>query len=281
MGIATPAWLRLREPFDHEARSRVLAETLADRLASQSRPVRVLELACGLASGFRFLSPLLPRPQVWHLLDHDRALLAELGPELDRWSPPARQSDNHRAWEGVSVHWRECDIQDLEGIAEPADVVTVQALLDLVSYEWLRDFVAWLTRRSVPLLAGLTVDGRVRWEPADPRDAAVQRAFRSHQLTDRGFGASPGYRAATELEAALSCGGFTVRTCRADWSVDSRDTEMLLEMIDGTAHAAAEMHPDKSFVDQWRADRRSAVDRGALKLTVGHVDMLAWPQGLQ
>jgi hypothetical protein len=249
MGEFSVDWLRLREPYDHAARRVEPVDFVRDHVPEHFVG---LELAAGTGSGVRWLAPHLPGGR-WTLVDHDAELLAAAGD----W--PTLQHD----------------LEDLDGLPDDVDLVSCQALLDLVSHAWLLRFADWLADRRVPLLAALTVDGRVDWSPADPRDVDVQAAFRAHQLTDRGFGPSPGPRAAQVLADHLRRRGFDVLVVNADWRIPPDATSMVEAMIDGTAGAAAEML-DARLVEQWRRDRRAAV--GSLGLTVGHLDLAAVPR---
>lgn len=249
MGEFAASWLALREPFDHVARDSALLEHL-----DLPPGFRGLELAAGTGSGVRWLRQHFPDAR-WTLVDHDPELLRHVG-------------------EGeVYVH----DLQQLEALDVDADLVTCQALLDLVSHDWLVRFADWLTARQVPLLAALTVDGRVAWTPPIEDDESVQSAFRAHQLTDRGFGDSPGPRAAHVLADLLGERGFRVETSRADWVIPPSSTEMLREMVQGTAHAAAEMLGENA-VAAWREERLAAIDAARLQLLVGHLDLVAVPR---
>lgn len=249
MGEFSASWLALREPFDHAARSRSLVQALG-----LSGAVRVLELGAGTGSGVRWLRSHLPEAS-FTLVDHDPDLLVHAG----------REGTAHRH-----------DLDDLAGLDLPADLVSCQALLDLVSHDWLVRFADWLVARGVPLLATLTVDGRVIWSPEDPEDARVQQAFRDHQLTDRGFGASPGTQAAQVLAELLRQRGYTVRLEQADWVIPSDARAMLEAMVDGTAQASGEMLGEGE-VAAWRARRLADAREGRLGLRVGHLDLLATP----
>lgn len=267
------AWLQLRERFDHAARDAALAERFASDLPG--RP-SILELGAGLGSGLRWLAPRLQQNASWVLVDHDPELLAAAPEVIERWARGRGLTIGDGDGE-LALRTSCLDIRDLGGLPTDVDAVTCQALLDLASHDWLEAFAEWLASHRLPLLAALTVDGRVRWEPPIPLDDEVQAAFRLHQLGDRGFGASPGWRAADQLADLLRIRGYRVRTAPADWRIAPHHPRMLQEMVRGTAHAAREVHPRPARVDRWQAERLQAVDDGALGLVVGHLDLLALP----
>jgi trans-aconitate methyltransferase len=258
-------WLELREGFDHAARSERLVLQLREWLGPREC-LRVVELGCGLGSGMRFVAPKLAGAQHWTLIDHDPDLL-----DLAKESPRA----------GVRVETRCLDLRDPSTLDLQVDLVSTQALLYLVSDAWLDGLSTWLVREQLPILAALSVDGRVSWGPEHPLDAEIQAAFRAHQLTDRGFGASPGPKAAAVLAMKLSVAGHKVQLARADWQVGPGDIQMLTEMISGTATAAAEAAEGITTVERvgaWRSHRMAAAAEGELRLTVGHLDLLALPR---
>ena len=165
-------WLRMREPHDHCARSIGLANAFAAAMGEGSSTV--MEMACGLGSGTRFLSRILQADVEWLLVDHDPQLLAAVSKDM----------------ENTTVRYRthQHDLRDLGGLDVSVHGVTTQALLDLVSHDWLVQLADWLADRRIPLLAALSVDGRVDWTPHDPRDKFTMRFV---PLTwDRGFGPS-------------------------------------------------------------------------------------------
>ena len=247
MGEFSPDWLTLREPFDHAARDVGLLAHLQRQLPPGR--LRVVDLACGLGSSLRYLAPRLSGAQHWTLIDHDPVLLDRLG---DHQTPP-----------GVRTTIQAMDLRTgLADLPLAADLVVTSALLDLVSV----DFLVTLSRRIIdgglPLLAVLSVDGRVALSPPHPADSDVMRWFRAHQHTDRGFGPSPGVAAVDVLAGMLEAGGMTVYTAAADWQIGPEHPDMLAEMIRGIAGASAEMSPRAGAVAAWQSDRLAAVDDG-------------------
>jgi hypothetical protein len=176
----------------------------------------------------------------------------------------------------------ERDLRQPRSLDLDVDLVSTQALLDLVSKSWLLALADWLVAARLPLLAALTVDGRVHWAPKDPLDEGVMRCFRAHQEADRGFGPSPGPRAATMLALVLSQRGHRVTLARADWHIGPDSPEMLIEMLEGIAAAATEAADGETTaadIAQWGVRRTAAIAEGEVSLMVGHLDLLALPPG--
>ena len=262
-----PGWLTLREPFDHAARDRAPAAVEGLARALGPGPLRLVDLGCGLGSNARYLGPRLGGRVAWSLVDHDPALLARAAASV---GPGAR---------AFTLDLRRDLEEALSPQADPpADAVVTSALLDLASAAWLEALADGLAARRLPLLAALTVDGRVSWSPGAPDDGAVEGWFRAHQETDRGFGPSPGWRAAAVTAGLMRARGYEVRCWRSDWIIPSTAREMLAAMVEGHAHAAAAASPEPARVAAWRARREADVAAGALSLVVGHQELLACPR---
>src|SRR5205085_9720641 len=117
--------------------------------------------------------------------------------------------------------------QTLEpAIGEDADLVTMSALLDLVSAAWLDRLVAALARLQRPLYAALSYDGEVALTPASRHDASVIAAVNRHQLTDKGFGPALGPGAAGIAPESLRRHGFAVVEGRSDWRLGTEARDM-------------------------------------------------------
>ena len=242
-------WLRLREPCDHAARSAALADRFAQAVGALPH---LIDLGTGTGSNLRYLAPRLPPSQRWLLVDRDPALLEQARTGLEA---------------GV-----QCQNLDLARALPDAGVwtgITAAALLDLVSAPWLDRLARWC--RGVPVLMALTVDGRLIWYPEEPEDGAVRERFFAHQRTDKGFGPALGADAAPYLAERLEAEGQEVFLERSDWRLGPATAPLLGATLEGII-AVQDLE-----MARWAAVRRRQLATGQLRLTVGHIDLLAVP----
>jgi hypothetical protein len=253
----TPEWLALREPADTAARSTEVARLVLDSVGRHGH-ARVVDLGSGTGSNVRHLSPLLSTTQEWRLVDHDAALLA-----LAQTLVPVR------------VETCVADLRHLNAsLFVDCDLVTASALLDLVSEEWLRNFVQHCSRAASAVLVVLNYDGRITCSPADEDDRFLRDLVNSHQRTDKGFGAALGADAGPMVEALLREAGYEVLRASSDWLLGTRDSALQRELIAGWAVAATELSPaETDRIDAWRQRRLAQVDARGSTLLVGHDDV--------
>ncbi|MBB5693672.1 methyltransferase domain-containing protein [Muricoccus pecuniae] len=278
-------WLELREPFDARARSPMLAQALSAALPA--RP-RLLDLGAGTGSLFRWLAPILNRPQAWTLVDADVTLIefafdtiamraAAVGLEVS--APNKRTLLVHTPAGAWRVEGLVMDLADApRGLPlGRADGVVCSALLDLVSRRWVSRMAAGL---RLPFLAALNVEGDARFLPPHPADGIVARGFRRDQIRDKGFeGPALGGAATRVAAAAFRANGFSVTTAPSPWRIGTGETRMLSELARGHAAAAAGQMPrSAAAITAWLTAREARARRGALRAMVGHGDLLALPR---
>ncbi len=248
-------WLALREPADHQARDKNLLRKAAS-LAGE-KPV-IMDLGCGTGSTIRALGPLLPKNSCWRLVDNDEALLKVANQELG---------------DSASLHC--LDIQNLDQLPlQGVSLITASALLDLVSKQWLSDF---LTKVQVPVYFALTYDGTLHWSIEDPQDSEIREAFNSHQQTDKGIGTALGPKAADAAIEILEDLGFEILSADSPWILETENVALQQSLVTGISQAASEVGNTDSA--SW-LERRIA-KASEVECTVGHVDILAIPAGWQ
>lgn len=258
-------WLTLREGYDLRARNPVVLDAVASLLRSKST-VRISDLACGTGSTLRALGPHLPAEQHWDLVDND--------PRLLKTACSGRYSEEVRL-NAVQL--------DLNGDFEPmlgraSDLITMSALLDLVSEAWLDRFVCHVSARALPVYAALTYNGQIDLAPADPIDAAITAAVNAHQLTDKGFGPALGPSGGAAAITRFEKLGYSVLQGTSDWVIGVADQEIQIELLNGWASAASAMQSlPRCEIDDWLTRRKAAVHRRISTMRVGHLDFVAAP----
>jgi SAM-dependent methyltransferase len=258
-------WLSLREPHDRGARNPVLLKAVTNAFAGKA-DVRILDLGCGTGSTLRALAPRLGARQHWRLVDHDQALLGHAAESAAALNVKAS---------AIRV---DLDRQVESLLGEPADLVTMSALLDLVSDEWLDRFVNCIAARGLHVYAALSYDGRAEIAPMHALDETVVRAVNLHQHSDKGFGPALGPSAATRTIEKLMQRGFFVHRGPADWIASAQDAAFQFEIVRGWAAAARETDViSAEDVARWLAFRESEIAARRSSLRVGHVDFFALP----
>jgi SAM-dependent methyltransferase len=260
-------WLKLREPHDAKARNPIVLDAVAKNFADRSA-LAIVDLACGTGATLRAISARLPARQTWRLVDNDLSLLARAAPA---------ETDVDKAITTVPV-----DIaHDLEAALDGlVDLITVSALLDLVSADWLERLAVEAAARRLPVYAALTYDGRATFDPVDPLDAVVTDAVSRHQRDEKGFGPALGPDAAEKAAAQFKTVRYDVIEGRSDWIFAPRDDEIQMEFLTGWATAARETAavPLADLIG-WLTRRRDHVTGGRSSIRVGHMDFFACPMG--
>jgi hypothetical protein len=262
-------WLALREPYDRRARNASVLDAVAAAFADRSS-VAVVDLACGAGASLRAISPRLPQPQSWQLVDNDLGLLART---VALAQPPR-----------LSVNAQAVDLaRDLElALDGPLDLVTCSALLDLVSQPWLERLAIEVAARRLPVYAALSYDGQATLEPAEPFDAEMVAAVNRHQRRDKGFGPALGPQAAALAAVQFEQVGYRVVQGRSDWMFGPQDGAIQEAILAGWATAAGELGDmPLERTAAWFTRRRELIADGRARLRVGHIDVFAAPTGIR
>ena len=161
------AWLALREPYDHAARSAALADRFA---AAVGKAPHLLDLGCGTGSNLRYLAARIGGAQHWLCVDHDRALLDAADTALHHWADRQGWASCDEGEDlmidrpGATIRvtlargdLARCGLPGRDGVDGPS----AAALLDLTSAAWLDAFAA-VPRRAAAHRAELRWPAPVR-----------------------------------------------------------------------------------------------------------------------
>jgi hypothetical protein len=123
----------------------------------------------------------------------------------------------------------------------------------------------------------ITYDGSSSCDPRDPEDEIVLGLFNQHQRTDKGLGgpaAGPGAWAAAVR--SFTDAGYLVESASSNWVLTPAERALQRQLIEGWAHAAVEIAPERSaLLDDWLRRRQAHIDAGTSRIIVGHHDLAA------
>lgn len=257
-------WLALREPVDHAARDKGLLEEI-NRLSNHQKILRLTDIGSGTGSTIRAVKPALDSTVIWHLVDHDAALLEIAAKEAGSDEVILSKADLSTSLEAV--------------FSQPTDLITTSAFLDLVSRDWLQNFVNQTANHNLPVYAALTYDGRAGCLPALEDDEIILNAFNRHQKTDKGFGEALGPDAASYAVHLFEEAGYEVITALSDWRAGPEHAAFQRMLLDGWRDAAGEIRPDlHSDFNHWFKEREALINNSqktGASVFVGHIDFLA------
>lgn len=274
----SPEWLVLREPADAAARSTELAERLGRHLAAAGR-VEIHDLGGGSGAMGRWLAPRLPGPQRWVLHDRDAALLARAEAGL-----PATAADGTP----VTARVEQGDLTDLDAAQlAGTSLVAASALLDLLTAEEVDALADACTAAGCPALLTLSVTGSVGFFPAEPLDSVFGAAFDAHQRrtveSESGSRRLLGPDAGAAAEHAFAKCGAVTEVRSSPWRLGpgwaGREwAELTEEWLRGWIAAACDQRPQlQEHAAGYLGRRLDALSAGRLRVTVGHLDVLALP----
>jgi hypothetical protein len=256
-------WLELREPADMRARNLIVLQAVSQHFQNH-KTLHITDLACGAGSTLMSLNSAFAVKPEWTLVDYDAAL-------LDHANERAKSNN-------IKITTNQADLNlDLHKTLDiKADLITCSAFLDLVSEAWLDGFIAELKQRKLPFYAALTYDGRTTCSPQHEADLDILQTVNQHQLSDKGFGAALGPKAAETTIAKLKQAGFTVVSGQSDWQLQPNEGLLQAMLIDGWANASDEMSQlGIETIEDWRDWRMTRAASQNSNIMVGHVDVFA------
>jgi hypothetical protein len=128
------------------------------------------------------------------------------------------------------------------------------------------------------VLRPLSVPGGAEPDPADRLDGRVQAAFNDHQRRTLHGRRLLGPDAVDVVEGRFADAGWWIRRAETPWRLGPEDRRLTAAWLDGWLAAATEQVP--ALADEavaYRRRRRDQLAAGALRGTVQHRDLLAWP----
>lgn len=271
-------WLNLREPADHQARSRsLMPEVLAwaEREYStpdvvsglHAPPLLIADLGAGTGSNARYLAPALTVPQHWVLLDQDEQLLALAVDRMEHLDVPMEIRACHMSADSLASQ-----------IPSGTRLITASALIDLMSAPWLEALAKTAADGGAGVYIVLSYDGQFELSPALEGDRWILDTVNAHQHRHKGTGAAMGPDATGYLQAQLQGYGYQVSVAPSPWQLSPEQWELQIALLEGWQQAVGEQAPgEKDKARRWFDRRLVQAREQRLCIRVDHLDLFAWP----
>lgn len=263
-------WLEEAEPVDNQSVNQmVLGEVhrLLGARISGSKPVRITEIGCGLGANRRRISETLSCPQHW--------VMTEGNPEVAELFRRRFRIDTDTSTDFHLLD--EARLKDIGALVSGADLLILSGRAQPLTAEHLQALLKAAKGEGVAIWAVLQPTGFVKFEPESDDDQRV------HQLAAR-----PEEETAPALITRMEEEGFRVLKGESDWVVRGEDDSFWHSKGRGLQRtfmqrylaSARRNHPDQALgLLNWANKRSVLIERKKTALTIGHVDILAIPEG--
>lgn len=296
-------YLAAKKTVDDRALNRQVWEALAQALAEQPQPLRVLELGAGIGTMIeRTLAAGLWRRAEYTALDADAGLIAAARARLPAWAA-AHGWENAITDEGLRLRRHDCRVDVRFVVADcfdfargqagrqPWDLLLAHAFLDLVDLPTALPLFLDVLRPGGLFYFTLTFDGVTAFQPElDPAfetrlEAAYHGTMDERQVAGRPSGDS---RSGRHLLAHLLRMPVTVLAAgSSDWLVWPQggrypaDEAYFLHVIVDTVGSALAGHPaiEPERLAAWLAVRHGQIERGELVYLAHQLDVLGRREG--
>ena len=297
-------WLALRFSYDLQALDRsLLRRALATVCANNEKPT-LMDIGSGIGFSTKvWLSELEATHQEatwselhWLLVDLDPILLDACMTHLDAWLLEQGWSRN-AASEGVRGYTKATrrltleptlyPLQALGPVLEkrPIDLITANAVFDLIDLEGFCHFADTLADHQVPFYPSLNYT-RQTFTPESEAcrhylNLYDQHMVRPQQRADGPTWHSMGTDAPRQMQDALETRGFNVATTNSDWRIDIEDSPMALYLLKFLERYVPDLLTPQQLPEfqSWLAERRNDVHGGKLTVAIQHTDLFAHPTG--
>ncbi len=294
-----PDYLSAKKSVDERAINRLVVQSLAEALphASRERPLKVLEVGCGIGA-------MLQRMLDWELLTCADYLGLDALPEniatarrnIETWSQAqgwqvhARENGLaiSRGAKWLSIQFEALDLSEFfaarASAAHSYDLLVAHAFLDLIDIPTTLPRLLSLLRPGGLFYFPINFDGVTLLEPViDPEfDAAVISAYHTSMDTRLTAGRPSGDSQSGRhlFQHLAQCGACILAAGSSDWVVFSRqgvypaDEAYFLHFILHFFETTLSHYPDLDAgrFERWLAERRAQVRRGVLVYIAHQID---------
>ena len=283
-------WLAHRYACDAEARHPEIEHKFLAFFEQHQTALKVVDVGSGTGANVRYYFDHIPHAQEWTLIEQNGSLRDECRRSLAAFAKEQgydwqERDDTFRladAQKTATIRLVPGRIEHIEQLADlsQTDVVTANAVFDLLSYEHFDTLVGTLARHNVCLLATLNYY-ETSFLPFSEEDYRFTRWYHLHMKRPQPTGIAMGPDCSEEMLDVLAEHHMMIEQEGSQWHLKQHATTMHHYLLHFIEHAVAELSlstDEQHDFDAWLSHKKTLCRQRKLEIIVDHSDIFAYPR---
>ena len=284
-------WLAHRFACDAEARHDEIEHKFLDFFRQHQTSLKIVDIGSGTGANVRYYFDKIPHAQEWTLIEQSTYLLEEC-----RHSLSAFAQEHNYSWQAQGDAFLLTDTEEktatiklvpgrLEHIEQltdlpHTDVVTANAVFDLLSFEQFDALVSTLARHDVCLLATLNYY-ETSFLPFSDQDHRFTHWYHMHMKRPQPMGIAMGPDCSAEMLDLLAQHHMMIEQEGSQWHLKKCDLTMHRYILHFMKQAISELslsQEEQRDFNAWLDRKKELCRQRELEIIIDHSDIFACPR---
>ena len=283
-------WLAHRFAYDAQARHPEIEHKFLAFFEQHQTALKAVDVGSGTGANVRYYFDRIPHAQEWTLIEQSSGLLDECRRTLVAF---AQEHDYDWQSQGniflltdaektATITLVQGSIAHIEQLIDltQTDVVTANAVFDLLSFEQFDTLVSTLAKHDVCLLATLNYY-ETSLLPFSEQDHRFIGWYHMHMKRPQPMGIAMGPDCSEEMLDLLAQHHMMIEQESSQWHLKRCDITMHRYLLHFVEHAVAELslssEEQRDFAT-WLVDKKELCRRRELEIIIDHSDIFAYPR---
>lgn len=281
-------WLSYRFACDAEARNQGIERKFLEFFDHMPR-LCLVDVGAGTGANFRYYFDKIKQNQEWTFIEQDPHLIKASHICLEKFAlghDYSFRQDNNAITitskdKEAHINFIQGSLTHIETLADlqKTDVVTANAVFDLVAYEQFDTFAGKLKENDVCLLSTLNYY-ETSFIPFSASDGRFIRLYHMHMRRPQPFGIAMGPDCCEEMLDLLYAHGMLIEQEASQWHITQRNTTLqnfLLHFIENAIHELNLAECEQQAFNEWLTEKKTLSHNHELEIYVDHNDIFAYP----
>ena len=283
-------WLAHRFACDAEARHPEIEHKFLSFFEQHQTALHVVDVGSGTGANLRYYFDRIPHTQTWTLIEQSSHLLGECRHSLATfaqkhgygWHPQGDTFLLTDAGKTAAITLIQGSIDRIEQLVDlpQADVVTANAVFDLLSFEQFDALVSTLAQHDVCLLATLNYY-ETSFLPFSERDHQFVDWYHMHMKRPQPMGIAMGPDCSEEMLDLLAQHHMLIEQESSQWHLKKGECTLHRYLLHFMEQAIAELSlspEEQRDFEAWLTRKKELCRQRELEIIVDHSDIFAYPQ---